>query len=204
MYKLLFASVICLFLVGCQTKKDSKPTENLPPSVLSDGRQVQQVNKSKPYFDIRAFFAEEAKRLTNDKTAIRKTVSVNGKSETKIIDTPDFESEFQAFANSDINRPAWGDKYLIKEIPHSNHGSIQEYWAKDNNLKTRSIVINRMYGLAQFTIKIHNADKSLVNASESFLSYDINIGYSVKNIQKLLGSTDSVKIEVEFIRQQKS
>ena len=81
----------------------------------------------KPYYDVKGFFDGETKRLTEGGMKIKKTVTVNGKSETKIIEKPNFEEEFKLFVASDINRPAWSDKYHVNEKPSGNHDFTREY-----------------------------------------------------------------------------
>ena len=44
-----------------------------------------------PFFDVKGFFQNEIKRLTEGSQKIEKTVTVKGNSETKIIDKADFE-----------------------------------------------------------------------------------------------------------------
>jgi hypothetical protein len=154
----------------------------------------------KPYFDVKGFFEGETKRLTEGGMKIKKTVTVNGHSETKIIEKPNFEEEFKMFVASDINRPAWSDKYHIKRTDQSNHDYTTEYWAKDKNLKTQSMKIVQKYGDVYVTIDINNRDKSVVTESNSYLFYDKNNGFSITNSQQLVGFTDSVKIDVLFFK----
>ena len=154
----------------------------------------------KPYYDVTGFFGGEIKRLTEGGMKIKKTVTVNGQSETKVIEKPNFEEEFKMFVASDINRPAWSDKYHIKRTDQSNHDYTTEYWAKDKNLKTQSMKIVQQNGSTSFTMDIHNRDKSVVTESDSYLFYDKNNGFSITNSQQLVGSTDSVKIDVVFFK----
>ena len=152
----------------------------------------------KPYYDVKGFFEGETKRLTEGGIKIKKTVTVNGHSETKMIDKPNFEEEFKMFVASDINRPAWSDKYHINNKTSGNHDYIREYWAKDKNLKTQSLKIMQENEATSFKMEIHNRDKSVVTESDSYLFYDKNNGFSITNSQQLVGSIDSVKIEVVF------
>ncbi len=154
----------------------------------------------KPYYDVKGFFEGETKRLTEGGMKIKKTVTVNGKSETKMIEKPNFEEEFKMFVASDINRPAWSDKYHIKDKPSGNHDFITEYWAKDKNLKTQSLKIIQENEATSFKMEIYNRDKSVVTKSDSHLFYDKNNGFSITNSQQLVGSVDSVKIDVVFLK----
>ncbi len=183
MYKYLITHILFLFLGSCQTKESSQ-------------------NKAviKPFYDIKGFFNGEIKRLTDGGMTIQKTVSVNGKKETQVIEKPNFDEELKMFIASDINRPAWTDKYLVKEMPVGNHGFKYEYWSKDKNLRTKKIVVDEMYGNVNKTIEILNSDNSVVTETEAHLFYDINRGYKISTLQKLMGSVDSVSIEVAFLK----
>ena len=110
-----------------------------------------------------------------------------------------FEDELAPFIASDINRPAWSDNYMVKNTPLGNHGSILEYYALKDELKTRSIVVNDPMSMANVTIKIVNADKTLATNAETHLSYDNHKGYTISTIQALMGSSDTVKVEVKFL-----
>lgn len=177
----LIAILISLFACGDKT--------NAPVKALE-----------KPYFDLKGFFEGETKRLTEGGMKIKKTVTVNGQTETKIIEKPNFEEEFKMFVASDINRPAWSDKYHVNEKASGNHDFTTEYWAKDENLKTQSLKIIQENGATFFTMEIHNRDKSVVTESDSHLFYDKNNGFSITNSQQLVGSMDSVKINVVFFK----
>ncbi len=183
MYKYLIVSILSFFLVSCQTKDSSQ-------------------NKAviKPFYDIKGFFNGEIKRLTDGGMTIQKTVSVNGKKETQVIEKPNFEEELKMFMASDINRPAWTDKYFVKETQVGNHGFKYEYWSKDKNLRTKKIIVDEIYGNVNKTIEILNSDNSVVTETEAHLFYDINSGYKISTSQKLVSSIDSVGIEVVFLK----
>ncbi len=183
MRKLLIFNILITLTVSCQTKETS-----------------QSGTLIKPFYDIKGFFNDEIKRLTEGGMTIQKTVTVNGKTETQVIEKPNFEEEFKMFIASDINRPAWGDKYFVKETPVGNHGSKKEYWSKDKILRTKKVIVEEMYGNVNKTIEILNSDKSVVTETDAHLYYDINSGYRISTYQKLVGSVDSVSIDVKFLK----
>ena len=57
-----------------------------------------------------------------------------------------------------------------------------------------------MYGNVNKTIEILNSDKSVVTETDAHLYYDINSGYRISTYQKLVGSVDSVSIDVRFLK----
>lgn len=183
MRKFLILNILTTLLVSCQTKNASDTKTD-----------------KKAFYDIKGYFEGETKRLTEGGMTIEKTVTINGKKETQTIEKPNFEEEFKMFIASDINRPAWSDKYFVKEVPVGNHGSQTEYWSKDNLLRTKKMIIYQMYGDIHKTIEILNSDKSVVTEADSYLFYDKNSGYKISTYQKLVGSVDSVNIEVKFLK----
>jgi hypothetical protein len=64
-------------------------------------------------FDATAFFSSEAKRLAHAGTALRKTASEGGKSETKIVDPPDWDKELRPFLACGIGQAAWRNSYRV-------------------------------------------------------------------------------------------
>ena len=101
----------------------------------------QYKNAKTAFFDLKGYFKIEIERLKKDVKQVKKTVTVNGKSEEKTLDSLNFEEELAPFIASDINRPAWSDYYLTKSAPFGNHGEISEYYALKDHLKTRSVVV---------------------------------------------------------------
>jgi hypothetical protein len=68
------------------------------------------------FFDLKGYFKTEIERLKTDVKKVKKTVTLNGKSEEKILENLNFEEELTPFIASDINRPAWSDYYMVKTI----------------------------------------------------------------------------------------
>ena len=177
-------TIICLFffLNACQ---------NTTP---------QYKNGKTAFFDLKGYFKSEIERLKHDVKQVKKTVTVNGKSEEKVLDSLNFEEELAPFAASDINRPAWSDYYLTKITPLGNHGEISEYYALKDHLKTRSIVVKNPMSNVAINIEIVNADETIATKTQTRLSYDNQVGYTISTIQKLMGSEDTVNVDVRFLQ----
>ena len=71
--------------------------------------------KVKKYFDLKGFMQEEVKRLSG-REAFTKSLYVNGETETKSEVKIDLDKELDIFSESDINRPAWSDKYKVDSL----------------------------------------------------------------------------------------
>ena len=129
---------------------------------------------------------------------IEKTVTIGGKAETKIIEKADFEKELALFLASDINKPAWRDKYRIEKTAGR---SLESFLAKDDDLKTKRLDIYRFPPNGVTQILIVNSDKSSVTESQQNLDYDIGKGYSIETFQQFFGSDSSkIRIDVLFLK----
>lgn len=150
------------------------------------------------FFDVKGFFNGEIKRLTEGGIKIEKTVTIAGKTETKIIEKADFEKELALFLASDINKPAWRDKYRIEKTAGR---SLESFLAIDDDLKTKRLDIYRFPPNGVTQIKIVNSDESSVTESQQSLDYDIGKGYSIETFQQFLGSDSSkIRIDVVFLK----
>lgn len=181
MKKIVLALTAFVFFASCGGKTDAS----------------KAVDKT-PFFDVKGFFSSEIKRLTEGRTKIEKTVTIGGKSETRTIEKADFEKELALFIASDINKPAWRDKYRIEKTVGR---SLESFLAKDDDLKTKRLDIYRFPPNGVTQIKILNSDKSSVTESQQSLNYDIGTGYSIETFQQFLGSDSSkIKIDVTFVK----
>jgi hypothetical protein len=133
----------------------------------------------------------------NKVVSVRKTVTVNGKAEIKNIVVRNWREELSPFINADINRPAWNDKYLIKETVLPDGSNQKEYYALMDILKTRNIIV-RQLGEAT-NISILNQEKTLSTDNTTQLIYQTGQGYSIKTTQRLLNSVDTIIIDAKFV-----
>jgi hypothetical protein len=180
--KLLFALLLVIFFTAC---KNDTPQYN---------------GQKTTFFDLKSYFKTEIERLKKEVKTVKKTVTVNGKSEEKTLENLNFEEELAPFIASDINRPAWSDYYMEKSESLDNQGFRKEYYAQKDHLKTRSIVIDKDNG--KMAIQILNADETVATKSETHLSYDNRVGYTISTIQKLMGKADTIKVNVQFLQNQ--
>jgi hypothetical protein len=167
-------------------------------SACGDKTDATKAVDKTPFFDVKGFFQNEIKRLTEGGVKIEKTVTVRGQSETKTMDKADFAEELALFVASDINKPAWSDKYRIEKTAGR---SLESFFATDDDLKTKRIDIFRFPPNGVTQIQILNSDKSTITESQQSLDYDIGKGYSIETFQKFLGSDSSkTRIQVVFLK----
>jgi hypothetical protein len=204
--------IIFLLLIFSNCKNETPSRE--------DGMQAQNSKNTTPLFDLKGFLDNEIATHLKDIKKVKKTVTVNGKTETKEVEIKDWKEELKPFFDSDINRPAWMDKYNTLNLDKfENYDTVffkRQFNAIDKNLKTQRIEIafevalkirvdkstNKIDTFAQMgypsQVSVFNIGNSAINKSNQLLSYDGN-GYTIISKQKLIGTNeDKVKIEVFF------
>lgn len=144
--------------------------------------------------DLKGYFLKEASRLQKQNTPIHKTVTQNGITETKNISVIKWVNELSLFIESDINKPAWENSYLVKK----SNRSIQ-YIALDTNLKTRKIVVIQDLNQKIIAVEITNQTKNILYSSEERLKYIADSVYQIDKSQHILLIGDTqYKIEGQF------
>ncbi|MEO1258257.1 MAG: hypothetical protein AAFZ15_05650 [Bacteroidota bacterium] len=161
----------------------------------SESGALQKIDR---YFDLKEFIESEVVRLAGE-TAFVKTVFVNGEKEEKVLESLDIENELKPFLSSDINKPAWSDKYDIDSLL-DNSGNLKEltYIAKDEKLKTQLLSVKYQNKEVE-EIAIKNRSKSSVAETLQELSYAPLKGYSIESIQEVSTiDKNHFKIQVAF------
>ncbi|HHS95158.1 MAG TPA: hypothetical protein ENJ45_01100 [Phaeodactylibacter sp.] len=146
------------------------------------------------FFDLKGYFQKEYTRLKNASHITQKTISLNGKSETKELEGIDFSQELAAFASADINRIAWKDKYRIDSLK-DNLGQLKalHYTAIDKNMKTRRLYVSFQKAKVD-SIYIKKEVEGFAVHRNSDLIYLPDKGYRISIEQGVLGS------EIQHIR----
>lgn len=151
------------------------------------------------FFDIKGYFDGEVQRLSS-KGKARKIVVAGGKKEEKIIDCVDLKKELAVFADADINRPAWSDKYVADTTFGEQNELLQvQIKAVDQMMKTQRIEINfSNSAVSKITIE-NNSSSSMATSSQS-LVYEPEVGYSIESHQKVTMTNDQVfQVVVRFL-----
>lgn len=162
--------------------------------------EVRAGLEEKTFFDLRAFFEEEIARLQAENPKIKKEIEINGKTEQKTQEEVDFKKELAIFIRSDINKPAWKDKYGVDSVVVSNDLIRLDYIALDSTLKTRLLSIE-FEDAAVNKVSITNKTDSPLIQSQQQLTFEPKKGYQIANQQDLSLSDDSqLRIVATFER----
>lgn len=153
----------------------------------------------KQFFDLKSFFEHEAERLKG--TRIKKIATVDNRQEVEIRDSTDFSRELKPFAENDINRPAWSDKFQADSIYYEQNVLSQlRYKAIDDKMKTQQIVIDFDSSQAVSKIFIESGSFSAVADTRQVLNYEPKKGYTIESSQKIVLTDKSVfQIQVLFV-----
>ncbi|MBX2873339.1 MAG: hypothetical protein KTR30_14605 [Saprospiraceae bacterium] len=173
LFPLLFISILALSIFQCQSNT----------SISTDLEE-------KNFFDLRAFFEAEIVRLQEENPKIKKEIEINGKKEQKTQEGVDFEKELAIFIRSDINKPAWVDKYGVDSIMSSDDLIRVDYIALDSTLKTRLLSVEFEDAMVN-KVTITNKTASPLIQSKQQLTFEPNKGYQIANQQDLSLSDDS-------------
>lgn len=149
---------------------------------------VEQTEKT--FFDLRAFFEEEIARLEEENPKVKKEIEINGKKEQKTQEEVDFQKELAIFIRSDINKPAWTEKYGVDSILSANNLVRVDYVALDSTLKTRLLSIEFENAAVQKVSITNKTDSPLIQSKQQ-LTFEPKKGYEIANQQDLSLSNDS-------------
>lgn len=176
-YYFIFFAALIYFGTACQ----------------SDTQQVTVDNSGIVFFDLKAFFEKEAQ--SSDFLKIKKTVTLDGKEETKELTDVDGNKELGIFIKANINRPVWRDKYeVIQEADR------EVYTALDSKLKIREVLILK-HDNEVLQVKIISKSGNKVISSEKVLIYNPNKGYSIEHQQNVMIVGENKKgLRVEFLK----
>ena len=155
------------------------------------------------YFDLQSFFTQQIHTLDSLKPTVNKTVFLNEKKEEKKLKEINWKEELSVFLESDINKPAWKDKYTVdtslKDDPNI-YFYIIRFTAKDKNLKTQKITLNIIKDIEQIqSVYVKNVTENFLYSSVSNLMFLPEKEYSISTVQKIrFVSQDKFEVKGKF------
>jgi len=161
-------------------------------SILSFSCTRPEINEStlgSNFFSINSFLKTEIEGLEKSGVQLRKTVTRNGKEETRVIQKPDYSIELSEFLNADISRPAWKDKYEKKEIENGF-----QYICTDDKLDIKEVNVQEIG--EKTIIHIKKETENSLNQAEKNLQYETGKGFRIKNIRKSIGNKSLISFQI--------
>ncbi len=152
-----------------------------------------------PFYDLQGFFEAEVERLQARQPKVEKTVSFDQSTETERLDSINYRRELKVFLDSDINRPAWWDRYTIDSTWQDGALQSIHYQAKADDLKIRSIRLTfERDSLLAVDLEL-NAE-SAATAFRQSLHYAPAEGYRIVTRQDvMLSAAREMRVEVAFL-----
>jgi hypothetical protein len=150
------------------------------------------------FFDLKGYFETEITKLANVRN-VKKATTINDNREEKVFDTLDFDVELAAFVDSDINKVAWMDKYVVDTL-YDLSGTLKKlhYLSLDEKLRTQQLMISFNQTEVD-TIEVFNNTSSNIAKLQQHLRYIPSQGYSIESRQKTpIAEENVIVVEVKF------
>jgi hypothetical protein len=159
----------------------------------------QYLGNTTPLFDLKGFLDNEIATHLKDVKTVKKTVTVNGKTEIKEVEIKDWKEELKPFFNSDINRPAWRDKYTFEKKMGDTVGYFHSFQRLADNLKTKNLSVHFNDAQQTISVALENDESSVIGSSKQALKFTSQKQYSIESTQtSFLGNKDTITISVEY------
>ena len=159
------------------------------------GDRVEQQLGREPFFDLKGYMQQQIDSLAQAQVSVRKRITLNGQQEEHLLREINFASELAIFENSDINRPAWLEKYEVDSLRENGKLLAVRYTAQDPDLRTRELLI-RFAGEAVGEISVLNQTSTVLSEGEQELTYRPGRAYLIRTWQKT-PTTDTLRSYIE-------
>ncbi|NNE30404.1 MAG: hypothetical protein HKN16_12260 [Saprospiraceae bacterium] len=148
-------------------------------SILGCSGQSAQGPPEKAFFDLARYFEDQIAKGEGRPLGVSKTTLVDEDIQEVVVEEVDLKKELKLFAESDINKIAWIEKYRSDTLTISENHQRVIYECLDTELRTQRVEIDFL-GDYVGAINIHNRLKSMIMDTDQYLSYKPEIGYSVE------------------------
>ncbi|MBB4079858.1 hypothetical protein GGR28_002485 [Lewinella aquimaris] len=150
--------------------------------------ELERETQQEPFFDLAGYIDGQVDSLTAGRSAVEKTIVLNGNSETQTLSDLNFGNDLKVFRNADINKPAYLDKYRT-DRRQAGDTLIQTYTATDSTLETRLLTV-RSLADRPVRIDIVRRTGTVLSAGIHHLRYDPASGYRLRTEQQNTFGTD--------------
>jgi len=126
---------------------------------------------------------------------------LDGVTETKELESFDFEKETALFLTADINKVAWLDRYETDSIFYKS-GQLKKliYKSLDDNLRTKSLIVHFNTKAIIDSIFVKQSGTSALAKSVQNLRYLPSSGYRIENQQDITAlNPHKLVVDVAFV-----
>jgi len=131
------------------------------------------------YFNLKAYFQQQAAELQQRNPAVKKTVLANGRAETKELKVASWTKELGSFIDADINKRAWAG-----EFQKTSTDSTETYTSHNEKVPVKQVRIyksDKQISGVQIFIRNNN----YLYTSTDTLSYYPGKRYEVRKTQHI-------------------
>jgi len=153
------------------------------------------------FFDLNNFIEKEIADKSDAISTFRKTVTLDGVTETQELSSFNLVEELKVFSDANINKTAWLDRYAVDSI-FSKAKVLEKikYQALKEDLRTQelSIIFNSE---KVDTIYIVQKSNNLLASAAQNLTYIPAYGYKIENLQEITSlDPHKLSVDVMFVR----
>jgi hypothetical protein len=155
------------------------------PSTLDDSR-----------FAYESFMQNQTLSLNADHTGLRKTITINGKRETRHLNDPDWTQELAPLLDLKFNQNSWNGAFDCDTVQKTNRISLQ-YHATDPGIALRELICS--FSKRDTMITARTERSNLWFTLQKTMHYNSRSGYSFTIVQKTrFGNTETTVVEGRF------
>jgi hypothetical protein len=146
-----------------------------------NAEELAEENQQEPFFDLAGYIDRQVDSLNEVRPTVTKTIVLNGQREEQQRQDVDFAADLRVLRDSDINRPAWLDKYTVEQSTTGGRRS-EVYSALDSSLQTRELRIMYRDGKPE-EITVFRRTGTVLSDGDHYLSYRPDRGYTLRSEQ---------------------
>lgn len=166
--------------------------------LVSCQQETKKISSEKIYFDLEKLVRADIERHTVNNCAEEKNITINGKNESKQIDTVDWEKELQLLLDCDINKPDWIGKYDVQVL---NDSQKYIFTANSSKIPIRSLtVIYEQKGGEVSSVEIVKKISTALFSNEQQITFLPDKSFNIKACQSALFMKDfNSEVEIKYL-----
>ncbi len=174
--------IISFFFIACQNK----------PS------QTEQPSSEKTYFDLSKIVQSDIDVNTHIACGEIKTVSINGKTESKNLYSIDWKKEMQILLDCDLNKPSWKGKFNTQIL--DDHQKYV-YTSTSTKIPVRQMTVNYEQKSGKLiSVIIEKKISTMLFSNEQIITYYPDKSFKINAKQSALFMSDfNSDVEIKFI-----
>lgn len=137
-------------------------------------------------FDLKTFFENEIERLSKDATyRLVQKISIDGEEEVTTSSDPNWSSILRPFIDSDINKTAWLENYVLEESLE-NGNKVLNYKSSIQKMKTQQLrIVFNGQSDSVASVSVENQDNNFILSSTEDLFYNkAEVEFSIEKTQQ--------------------